>query len=123
MDFDELESAFGSNSPASPAQETEAEASKPASPAVSMSTKATMSPFGPSSASTSLPFEPMARKPAIEPRDLSPDMQPDRLEETPWWTKITLTQVVIVLSFTTIIGLMIATFFVVLNMGAIRLNE
>jgi hypothetical protein len=121
MDFDELESAFDSNSPASSAQETAADASKSATPAVSMSTKSTISPFGPSSGS--LPFEPPARKPSIEPRNLSPDMQPDRLEETPWWTKITLTQVVIVLSFTTIIGLMIATFFVVLNMGAIRLNE
>ena len=118
MDFDELESAFDSDSPASAAQETAADASKPV---VSMSTKATISPFGPSSGS--LPFEPPARKPSIEPRNLSPDMQPDSLEETPWWTKITLTQVVIVLSFTTIIGLMIATFFVVLNMGAIRLNE
>jgi hypothetical protein len=41
----------------------------------------------------------------------------------PWWKRITLTQVVIVLSFTTIILLMIGTFFVVLKMGAVRFNE
>lgn len=86
-----------------------------------MSSKPTASPFG--TAGTPLPFEPKATKPSIEPRNLSPDMQPDRIEETPWWTKITLTQVVIVLSFTTIIGLMLATFSVVWEMGAIRLNE
>ena len=44
-------------------------------------------------------------------------------DTTPWWTKITLTQIVIVLSFTTIITLMISTFFFVLSTGAIRFNE
>ena len=44
-------------------------------------------------------------------------------DTAPWWTKITLTQVVIVLSFTTIIGLMISTFFFVLSTGAIHFNE
>jgi hypothetical protein len=43
--------------------------------------------------------------------------------EGPWWKKITLTQVVLVLSFTTIILIMIATFFVVLKMGAISFND
>jgi len=134
MDFDALESAFDSGSPPTPTDASDsataasppaappaASSTPPASPAVSMSSKPTVSPFG--SAGTPLPFEPKATKPSIEPRNLSPDMQPDRIEETPWWTKITLTQVVIVLSFTTIIGLMIATFSVVWEMGAIRLNE
>jgi len=129
MDFDALESAFDSGSPPTPTAASEsaaasppaASATPPASPAVSMSSKPTVSPFG--TAGTPLPFEPKATKPSIEPRNLSPDMQPDRIEETPWWTKITLTQVVIVLSFTTIIGLMLATFSVVWEMGAIRLNE
>ena len=129
MDFEALESAFGDDAPPSgtpdktspPPAGTPAGSAAPASPAVSMSSKPTMSPFG--SAGTPLPFEPKATKPSIEPRGLSPDMKPDVIASSPWWTKITLTQVVIVLSFTTIIGLMIATFFVVLNMGAIRLNE
>jgi hypothetical protein len=44
-------------------------------------------------------------------------------DTTPWWTKITMTQIVIVASFTTIITSMIATFFFVLSTGAIRFNE
>jgi hypothetical protein len=50
-------------------------------------------------------------------------MEAAPVDKTEWWKKITLTQIVIVLSFTTIISLMIATFFFVLNVGAIRLNE
>lgn len=50
--------------------------------------------------------------------------RPLPLQDTaPWWSKITLTQVVIVLSFTTIIGIMIGTFFFVLSTGAIRFND
>ncbi len=46
------------------------------------------------------------------------------LQDTaPWWTKITMTQIVITLSFTTIIATMIGTFFFVLSTGAIRFNE
>lgn len=48
---------------------------------------------------------------------------PARQDETPWWKQITVTQLVIVASFTTIIGLMIGTFFFVLSTGAIRMNE
>jgi len=44
-------------------------------------------------------------------------------DTAPWWSGITLTQVVIVLSFTTIIGLMISTFFFVLGTGAIHFND
>ena len=44
-------------------------------------------------------------------------------DTAPWWSEITLTQVVIILSFTTIIALMIATFFVVVKVGAVRFNE
>lgn len=44
-------------------------------------------------------------------------------DEAPWWTKVTLTQIVIVASFTTIISLMIGTFFFVLSTGAIHFNE
>jgi hypothetical protein len=53
-------------------------------------------------------------------------MGPDPLTPPPrdtrsWLARITLTQVVLFLSFSTIIGIMIGTFFVVVNTGAVRL--
>jgi hypothetical protein len=46
------------------------------------------------------------------------------LQDTvPWWRQVTVTQMVIVASFTTIILSMVGTFFFVLSTGAIRFNE
>jgi hypothetical protein len=66
-----------------------------------------------------LPFLPLCAPtalPACSPAALLQDT-------APWWSKVTTTQIVIVLSFTTIIALMISTFFLVLSTGAIRFNE
>mmetsp|Transcript_5131 Transcript_5131/g.11163 ORF Transcript_5131/g.11163 Transcript_5131/m.11163 type:complete len:204 (-) Transcript_5131:654-1265(-) len=78
----------------------------------------TASPFGAAPSSTK-PF-----KSSIEPRGLSPDMGPDPIvKETPLnlLQQISITQVVIFFSFTLIIGLMLSTFYVVLNAGGVRL--
>jgi len=48
---------------------------------------------------------------------------PDFAADVPWWQRITITQVVIVLSFAASIGLMFATFQVVWNSGAIHFND
>lgn len=92
--------------------------------------KTPVSPFGPASAGAASPFgtpglgaASSSRRPFGEPAGLFPGMAPAEIKEEPWWTQITLTQVVIVLSFTTIIGLMVGTFFFVLNVGAIHFNE
>uniref|UniRef100_A0A7S3QW49 Uncharacterized protein n=1 Tax=Dunaliella tertiolecta TaxID=3047 RepID=A0A7S3QW49_DUNTE len=81
-------------------------------------------PFGPPT--TISPFGNSGKtKSRIEPEGLSPDMGPDAVvKETPFdiLKDITLTQVVLFFSFTLIIGLMIGTFYVVLQSGAIRLN-
>ncbi|GLC34908.1 hypothetical protein PLESTB_001176900 [Pleodorina starrii] len=77
------------------------------------------SPFGSAPSSSASPF-----KSSIEPTGLRPDMSPDPfVKETPvsFIKSITLTQVVLFCSFTLIILLMLATFNVVLNTGAIRL--
>jgi len=58
-----------------------------------------------------------------EPADLSPTMKPIPIDDTPWYKKITLSQVVIVISFTLIISSMLATFAFVLNVGAVRFND
>ncbi|GIL74084.1 hypothetical protein Vretimale_4954 [Volvox reticuliferus] len=79
----------------------------------------TASPFGSSTSSSASPF-----KSTIEPVGLRPDMSPDPfVKETPisFLKSITLTQVVLFCSFSLIILLMLATFNVVLNTGAIRL--
>lgn len=89
------------------------------------------SPFGGPAGGAASPFGGAAtarpsRLASIEPKGLSPDMGPDPIVAPPkdtrsFLARITLTQVVLVLSFSTIIGLMIATFFVVVNTGAVRL--
>ncbi len=56
-----------------------------------------MNPFGPSTSSPTpaSPFNSsMQRKPFGEPAGLSPEMQPIAIDETPWYKKITLAQVV-----------------------------
>lgn len=61
--------------------------------------------------------------PRLSSRTPASPLAPAPQDTAPWWTKITLTQIVIVLSFTTIISLMVGTFFFVLSTGAIRFNE
>lgn len=92
---------------------------------------AAASPFaaGPGAAAASPFGGPVARPSrlaSIEPKGLSPDMGPDPIVAPPkdtrsWLQRITLTQVVLFFSFSTIIATMIATFFVVVNTGAVRL--
>ena len=54
----------------------------------------------------------------VDVQDMS-DMGTDR----PWWQpQITLTQIVLALSFSLLVVIMLATFSVVLKSGAIRLN-
>lgn len=63
------------------------------------------------------------RKPMSAPTSFEPDEMP---EDGPWWgflQNITLTQVAIVASFSLIIALMIATFNVVMGVGAIHFND
>jgi hypothetical protein len=124
IDFDELEKTFESKEGDGSGDGRDAvEATPSNSGALFAADKTRMSPFGPSSSGGSSPFQSSLSKPSIEPKGLSPNMEAAPVDKTEWWKKITLTQIVIVLSFTTIISLMIATFFFVLNVGAIRLNE
>lgn len=46
-----------------------------------------------------------------------------KAQDEPWWKQITAAQIFIVLSFSTIIGIMIGTAYFVFSVGAIRLNE
>jgi hypothetical protein len=115
-----------------PATPAAAPAPKPASPFGGGGTPA--SPFGTAPAATSSPFgvtsapgAALNARSKIEPAGLSPTLGPDPLAPaappTPggFLSRITLTSVVLVLSFSTIIGLMLATFRVAVNAGAIRL--
>lgn len=129
-------SSGGAAAPAAPAAVAPAPSSSPfaagapssspfgspaaASPFAAASGAAAASPFG-----TGAPSRP-SRLASIEPKGLSPDMGPDPIVAPPkdtrsWLQRITLTQVVLFFSFTTIILTMIATFFVVVNTGAVRL--
>jgi hypothetical protein len=111
--------------------------------------KATKSPFASSSSSSSTPSSPFAKasatsnaspspmapmKPAAKVKNPfnEPDaatygvkpMKVDKPKEVKFEIpKVTFGQIFIVLSFTTIIGLMIGTFWVVWNSGGIRFNE
>ncbi|PRW58807.1 hypothetical protein C2E21_2534 [Chlorella sorokiniana] len=141
LNLDELEAAFGdepASSSAAPSSAAAADAAGSSSAAPdapprspfnvnsAQADKSFVSPFGPSSSGSSSPFGSpggAAKRPFAEPAGLSPNMPTPKQDSTPWWTKITLTQIVIVLSFTTIIGLMISTFFFVLSTGAIHFNE
>eukprot|EP00208_Stichococcus_sp_RCC1054_P004446 CAMPEP_0206147516 /NCGR_PEP_ID=MMETSP1473-20131121/33681_1 /ASSEMBLY_ACC=CAM_ASM_001109 /TAXON_ID=1461547 /ORGANISM="Stichococcus sp, Strain RCC1054" /LENGTH=193 /DNA_ID=CAMNT_0053544473 /DNA_START=151 /DNA_END=732 /DNA_ORIENTATION=- len=90
--------------------------------------KPTTSPFGKAKAplGAASPFVPTRERPFKEfnePSGLSPDMEMAPLDDEVWWKSISLTQVTIAISFILTIGLMVGTFFVVLKMGAIRLND
>jgi hypothetical protein len=116
-----------------------AAAPKPASPFGSSSGASPASPFGSSSGTSgssaaspfgSAPGAALNARSKIEPAGLSPTLGPDPLAPAaPAGTssplgflgRITLTQVVLFLSFSTIIGTMLATFRVAVNAGAIRL--
>lgn len=74
------------------------------------------SPFGGDFSQTR---KPVAAPTSFDPEDMSVD-------EAPWWSflqNVTMSQVVIVLSFTTIIALMIGTFNVVFSVGAVHFND
>ena len=103
MDFDELDKSFAaSGGDAAPASASEADAAGYADPTPSnsgarfASDKTPVSPFGPSAASSPVPFSSPAssRKPFAEPAGLSPTMPPAEIAVASWWTKITLTQIV-----------------------------
>lgn len=90
-----------------------------AKPAASPFGAASKTPLKPAS-----PFTPSRERPFKEFNELSPDMEMAPInEDDAWWKNITLTQVVIALTFVFSIVLMLATFFVVWKMGAIRLND
>lgn len=91
---------------------------------------AAASPFAAGPGAAASPFGAAPTRPSrlasIEPRGLTPDMGPDPIVAPPkdtrsWLARITLTQIVLFCSFSTIIGIMLATFWVVLNTGAVRL--
>lgn len=58
-----------------------------------------------------------------EPRNLSPGLEADPVEEAPWWTKITATQIVLFFTFTAMTLSMLATVLVVAKTGAIHFND
>lgn len=115
--------APGTAAPVSPA----AAAPKPAAPAAVKTSfgagGGVASPFG---ASSSAPGASSRTRSMMEPAGLSPDMSPDPIVKTPptpgnLISKITLTQVVLFCTFSSMIGLMLATFSVVVKSGAVRL--
>lgn len=85
------------------------------------------SPFGRSSVPASPFAAPLnqAKKPSIEPAGMNPEMSPDPFGKEigpSFFESIGVVQIVLFLSFSTIIGIMIATFFVTLGSGAIRIS-
>jgi len=120
------ESPFGSSSAKAGASPFgSASAGKPASPFGSASAGKAASPFGSSSAGKAA--SPFGQASGIqEPKGLSPNMSPDPVEEEPWWAfvkQLKTAQIVTVISFTLIILLMLSTFKIVLDSGAIHFNE
>jgi hypothetical protein len=95
------------------ASSSSSSSASPSSPFGAAAAKPKPNPFGTSS----------SVKPFIEPSGLSPTMKPEPLDQTPWYKKITFGQVVVVISFSLIIGLMLGTFAVVVNVGGVRFNE
>jgi hypothetical protein len=136
--FDELEKSFADPARQGDANQasssnTPSKVDQPAAAAADGNTprsagdRPAVSPFATSSSSARSPFgaSSSTRKPVGELQEgSSSDAAREREEnEAPWWTQITMTQILIVVSFTLIISLMISTFFFVLNVGAIRFNE
>lgn len=108
--------------PPKPASPFGGSAAPPASPFGGASPASPASPF-----LASAPGAALNARSKIEPAGLSPTLGPDPLAPAApaaqggFLRRITLTQVVLFLSFSTIIGLMLATFRVAVNAGAIRL--
>jgi len=133
--------AKAASAAAATAAASAAAAPKPASPFGGGGPAAGASPFGsgggaagagspPSSPFlASAPGASLNARSKIEPAGLSPTLGPDPLAPSVpvipgaagFFSRITLTSVVLVLSFSTIIGIMLATFRVAVNAGAIRL--
>ncbi|GHP01999.1 hypothetical protein PPROV_000075500 [Pycnococcus provasolii] len=117
-------SPFGAAPPASPFG-----AAPPASPfGAAPTTPTTSSPFGeapPAAGGKRELGQPLrdglSMDDSIRARLREEDL--DFAADVPWWQRITITQVVIVLSFAASIGLMFATFQVVWNSGAIHFND
>ena len=91
--------------------------------------KAAASPFAPQAGAggAASPFAPGPGK-AVSPfQQATPEAEvPEAEEPEPWYyfyKYISLTQVVIAVSFTLIISLMVSTFFFVLNSGGISYND
>lgn len=81
-------------------------------------------PFG-APAKYTQPFRSNPTQSAIEPAGLRPDMSPDPFTKEKGFNlfeSITITQIVLVLSFSLIIALMFGTAYFVFSVGAIRLN-
>ena len=117
-------SPFGAAPPASPFG-----AAPPASPfGAAPTTPTTSSPFGEAPPAAGGKRE--LRQPLRDGLSMDDSIRarlreedPDFAADVPWWQRITITQVVIVLSFAASIGLMFATFQVVWNSGAIHFND
>lgn len=133
LNFDELEKAFADPARSSDAggasnSNTSSKDVQTSAPPADVSTsrsagdKPAVSPFATSSGASPFGAPSSARNPFGAPLEGS-SLDAREPDDAPWWTQITLTQVFIVLSFTLIISLMIATFFFVLNVGAVRFNE
>ena len=124
-------SPFGAPAPAKPASPFGAAAPKPAAPPAS--------PFGaakPAASPAASPFADAAPKAGASPfasagaaanpfGDAKPAKAPVEDTRTAWekLPKPAMAQVVIVLSFTTIISLMLATFWVVVQLGGVSFND
>ena len=117
-----------------------ASAPAPAAPAPTASGAPTASPFGSPAGGAGSPFaapsggsagaggSPFGAGRAVSPFQQAPPEAevPEAVEAEPWYyfyKYISLTQVVIAVSFTLIIGLMISTFFFVLDSGGISYND
>ena len=117
-------SPFGAAPPASPFG-----AAPPASPfGAAPTTPTTSSPFGeapPAAGGKRELGQPLRDGLSMDDsiRARLREEDPDFAADVPWWQRITITQVVIVLSFAASIGLMFATFQVVWNSGAIHFND
>ena len=144
-DLDEMSERLGADLPEDAKAEPSASAPPAAAPAASPFAAAAASPsagapaagtpppaaspFAPQAGAggAASPFAPGPGK-AVSPfQQATPEAEvPEAEEPEPWYyfyKYISLTQVVIAVSFTLIIGLMVSTFFFVLNSGGISYND
>jgi hypothetical protein len=121
-------STSGTTSTPAAAAPTAAAAATPAppKPAAPAAVKTNFGAVGGVSSPFGTPGTSSRTRSMMEPKGLSPDMGPDpivKMAPTPGnlISKITLTQVVLFCTFSSMIGLMLATFSVVVKSGAVRL--